>query len=211
MLKVIFKNIFIVISGLSYAGLSLGTDFDHNLEGKIGNFISIPKCERGMGNIPTEVPSFEIADFAVNQELWVNIMGYNPSSRQDRNFCPNHFRELNSIKYCANLAVDQISKDEAVLFVSKLNQKVSKTSKYIYSLPRFRDWNCVYQNTFSLIRFGAEWGRDEKMLPDSNDLDRIHSACFNPGKDIPELNFCRNEMKSPELRVRLLRYTANIL
>ena len=66
------------------------------------------------------VSSFNIGKFEVSQTQWKAVMGTNPSKFQD----------------CDNCPVDNVSWDDAQLFIKRLNQKTGKT----YRLPTEAEW-----------------------------------------------------------------------
>ena len=67
-----------------------------------------------------KVNSFLIGKYEVTQELWESVMGYNPSN----------------VKNCKSCAVNNFSRNEANLFIQKLNSLTEKN----YRLPSEKEW-----------------------------------------------------------------------
>jgi len=66
-----------------------------------------------------DIQSFAIGKYEVTQEQWFAVMGNNPSSNKGR-----------------TLPVENVSWDDAKLFVQKLSQKTGKN----YRLPSEAEW-----------------------------------------------------------------------
>jgi formylglycine-generating enzyme required for sulfatase activity len=81
--------------------------------------------------------AFELQTTEVTQYLWVSVMGSNPSYSKKSEKCPGDFSTVNNIALCPNNPVEQVSWNDAQLFIDKLN---SKTDGYRYGLPTEAEW-----------------------------------------------------------------------
>jgi formylglycine-generating enzyme required for sulfatase activity len=82
---------------------------------------------------------FDIGKYAVTQEQWLAVMGYNPSNNKGE-----------------SLPVENISWDDAQLFVQKLSQITKKK----YRLPSEAEWEYAAKAGTTSDYF---WGDDEKL------------------------------------------------
>jgi len=88
-----------------------------------------------------EVKSFAIGKFAITQDQWFAVMGKNPSSNKGR-----------------TLPVENVSWDDAQLFVQKLSQKTGKK----YRLPSEAEWQYAATPEKTIANFL----KDKKNLGD---------------------------------------------
>ena len=93
--------------------------------------------------------SFHISKYQVTQKLWETVMGYNPSSFKGE-----------------NLPVEQVSWNEAMNFIIRLNEITGKN----YSFPTEAQWE-----------FAAKGGNESKgyIYSGSNDLDLVAWYGYN--------------------------------
>jgi len=78
---------------------------------------------------------FEMQATTVTQAQWVAVMGKNPSYFKDKKYCPNEHK-TQPVAMCPNHPVEQVSFDDAQIFISRINGK----DQYNYRLPTEAEW-----------------------------------------------------------------------
>jgi formylglycine-generating enzyme required for sulfatase activity len=75
----------------------------------------------------------------VTQDQWFQVMGFNPSFRQSKMYCPEHFTFIKkeNVTLCSQHPVEQVSWDWVQAFIQKLNQA---NDGYHYRLPTEAEW-----------------------------------------------------------------------
>ncbi|MDR2834886.1 MAG: SUMF1/EgtB/PvdO family nonheme iron enzyme [Bacteroidales bacterium] len=82
--------------------------------------------------------SFYISKYEVTQELWNEVMGYNPS----------FFNYYNN-----NYPVENVSWNDIQIFLQKLNEKTNY--KYNYRLPTKEEWECAARADYNYYYSGS--------------------------------------------------------
>src|SRR5690606_8364640 len=72
----------------------------------------------------------------VTQEMWVKVMGSNPSYFQDQLHCPETHKVVNNVKMCPNHPVEKVSYEDIAGFVNKVNYKEGTN----FRLPTEAEW-----------------------------------------------------------------------
>jgi formylglycine-generating enzyme required for sulfatase activity len=101
-----------------------------------------PQSETGRYNSETQhsvtlTHGFQMQATDVTQAQWVAVMGSNPSDFQGAQYCKDTFKQVNGVSMCPNHPVEQVSWDDAQVFITKLNQK---QDGYLYRLPTEAEW-----------------------------------------------------------------------
>jgi formylglycine-generating enzyme required for sulfatase activity len=91
---------------------------------------------------PVHIRRFSMGKYVVTQEQWLALMGHNPSRNKG-----------------GLLPVENISWDDAQLFVKKLSQKTGKN----YRLPSEAEWEYAAKGGTTSDYY---WGDDEKLASD---------------------------------------------
>jgi formylglycine-generating enzyme required for sulfatase activity len=80
---------------------------------------------------------FEMGETDVTQLQWFLVMGYNPSHFKSPQYCQGDFISVNGTDLCPNNPVEQVSWDDAQVFILTLNQH---EDGYTYRLPTEAEW-----------------------------------------------------------------------
>jgi uncharacterized protein (TIGR02147 family) len=97
------------------------------------------RSEDELQHLVTLTHEFEMQATSVTQEQWVEVMGHNPSSFQDWQFCPSNFKMVNGVSTCPTNPVENVSYDDIQVFLSRLNSSAQRDS-YTYRLPTEAEW-----------------------------------------------------------------------
>ena len=112
----------------------------NNFKNSLGmEFVLVPKGKSWLGggggkpgDREVEIPQdFYLGKYAVTQEEWQNVMGTNPSN----------FKALRGVSIAdqKRFPVEQVSWDDAQLFLTKLNEQ-DKQAGWVYRLPKDVEW-----------------------------------------------------------------------
>jgi formylglycine-generating enzyme required for sulfatase activity len=82
---------------------------------------------------------FEMQTTDVTQAQYVQVMGNNPSRFQASENCSGSFTEVQGVAMCPNHPVENVTYDDAQLFISRFNQAHSSEG-YTYRLPTEAEW-----------------------------------------------------------------------
>lgn len=110
----------------------------------------------GIGERIVTISSFYIGRKEVTQELWINIMGDNPSSNQEDK----------------NLPVESISYGDIQEFIKKLNKRTGLN----YRLPTNAEWEFVAKGGVNSLGYWMVkerkdfWENKEMILPNPNEI-----------------------------------------
>ncbi len=134
-ITILFVGILMMVSALSYAGVGVRNGGKVIPSELLGDFVQIPAGTFMMGSPSNETnresnetqhrvtltQGFQMMKTEVTQKMWVDVMRENPS----------YFKGDN------NLPVEQVSWDDAQVFIDRLNHK---DDGYTYRLPTEAEW-----------------------------------------------------------------------
>jgi len=127
------------------------SDLKSKATSALGVFVKIPAGKFLMGSHRTEkdhydderqhevsLSSFEMGETVVTQEVYVMVMGVNPSYHKEAKYCSKMFKQIQAkgvqIPLCPDHPVEQVSWDDAQEFIRLVNHEFYGEG-YTYSLP----------------------------------------------------------------------------
>ena len=119
---------------------------------------------------------FEIQSTEVVQEVYVRVMGKNPSRFQREKNCPGTHQVIGEIKLCPLLPVENVSWRDVQEFLEKLNQTIG--DGYTYRLPTDSEWEYAARaKTETAYFFGDDISDLERYAWYwRNSFERTHAA-----------------------------------
>ena len=118
-------------------------DYFKFIDIKGGTFnMGSPKNERGRCTDENQIPNLMISKFSMQTtqvtqfQYWL-VTNSNPSHFMDKKHCPTEHVTLNGVSMCPNHPVEQVSWDDAQIFIEALN---SMSEAYTYDLPSEAEW-----------------------------------------------------------------------
>lgn len=98
---------------------------------------------------------FEIMTTEVTQEMYVKLMGHNPSYHKSTRYCPEDYTMINGISVCPFHPVENVTQKQILDFFDKLN---SSTSDKYYRLPSEMEWEyAVRSSSLTKYFFGDDF------------------------------------------------------
>lgn len=109
---------------------------------------------------------FEIQTTTVTQSQYTKLIGYNPSFFNKPEDCESTYEVRDHVAMCPNNPVENISYDDALAFIAKLND--TQGGKYLYRLPTEAEWEYALRGgTTTLYYFGNDfYGKDKNLFDD---------------------------------------------
>ena len=126
---------------------------------------------------------FEIMSTLVTQQMWVDIMGYNPSKFQDGPLSITININGKNIKMRPDNPVEQVSWNEVHEFIKKLNDK---KDGHTYSLTTEAEWEYVARNK-GQVQTKYHFGDDEANLPEYAWFDKNSNKTTHPVRELKPL------------------------
>ncbi len=112
--------------------------------------------------IPIKVDrAYDILKTEVTQETFFKVTGYNPSYFKYQKYCKKSHVKMAQHQYCPRLPVENITRKDALYFLSLLNKK---KDGYHYKLPNYFEWDKAARGIKGSSQFEFELDMYKEVL-----------------------------------------------